>query len=169
MIIVYRIANRELTNYITQADVEKAVKDANLSFSELFNSEKTEVLADVVYELHKAHASKNGGRLLFTTRRGTTKVPTEIILMSENNQEGIYGTLKDFGKYSSKDPDDNYTVPLLWDQENVYVEQESNFAWFEIENVKIIDNKQLRSYTAMIDNKPVPITNCPIHSPFYAN
>lgn len=168
MIIVYSIENRELTNYITAVDVEKAVKDANLSFPELFNSEKTEVLADVVYELHKAHASKNGGRLLFTTRRGTTIVPTEIILFHKSKQKALHGTLNKFGKYPSKHPGVNYTVPLLWDQENVYVEQESNFAWFEIDKVIEIDYNQLSKYTTKIKNKPVPITNSASRSPFYA-
>ncbi|HEL2109555.1 TPA: hypothetical protein TY903_000028 [Streptococcus suis] len=167
MIIVYSIANRELSQ-VTAAAVQNAVNAAGLQNKLLFNRQQTEVLADIVYDLHKAHAYKNGGRLLFTTQKGTTRVPTEIILLHESRQKALHGTLIPFGKYSSAHPDGTYTVPPLWYLENLYVEQPAGYAWYKIDNVKEIYHDQLKNYTTKIGNKSVPITNSASRSPFYA-
>ncbi|HFI0106578.1 TPA: hypothetical protein ACGOV5_001700 [Streptococcus suis] len=163
MNIVYRITNRKLTPHVTIAAVQNAVNEAGLQNKPIFNRQQTEVLADIVYDLHKDHAYKNGGHLLFTTQKGSKRVPTEIILLHESRQKALHGTLKPFGKYSSAHPNANYTVPPLWHAENLHVEQPAGYAWYKIDNVKEIKGNQLKKYKTTAS-----IAKFPKQSPFYA-
>ncbi|HEM6071375.1 hypothetical protein ACSBRS_009400 [Streptococcus suis] len=137
-------------------------KDVNLIVAyKLGDRYNGKMLARSVLDAHYFHAMNNGGRVLFTvetqnvTKIGSGKQPGKIILTPGDFSRGFEAVIVDFDEFQNRMPNSSYRNPS---QFNTNQESQSNYTWFELNDLKWLTTSDLAQFKNVNTSKPLTVS-----------
>lgn len=99
-----------------------------------------------VLDAHLYHAKAHDNKVLFTTQTGFGETRYEcdnLILTTQDGSKALLGEIIDQGTLGESKPASGYELPSQW---SLKEEQEKNFEWFALDNVKFLPKSELKLY-----------------------